>query len=221
MDEILRSIRVDLRRSMNGDVSKNMRDKGLNYYINFGIDIIRLRTLSKRHEPNSELASLLWKQQPRELKILASMLYPPQDFTIEDAEQWVNEFPTHEIREQVCMNLFQNLSFADTLVSQWVNSDDEEKRLTGFWLMSRLVISKSDCISKIDLSNVTDKAIAELKTESYFMRIAAHNTLKFMGRISADVANEILAKVNHFKNAANVEEKELYDSLSFEFAEII
>ena len=80
---------------------------------------------------------------------------------------------------------------------------------------------KQDCISKIDLSNVTEKAIAELKTESYFMRIAAHNTLKFMGRISADVANEILAKVNHFKNAANVEEKELYDSLSFEFAEII
>ena len=59
MDEILKSIRVDLRRSMNGDVSKNMRDKGLNYYINFGIDIIRLRTLSKRHEPSADSSNNL------------------------------------------------------------------------------------------------------------------------------------------------------------------
>ena len=221
MDEILKSIRVDLRRSMNGDVSKNMRDKGLNYYINFGIDIIRLRTLSKRHEPSAELGALLWKQQPRELKIMASMLYPPHDFTIEEAQQWISEIPTHEIREQVCMNLFQNLSFADKLVADWVNSDDEEERITGLWLMARLVIAKSDCISNIDLSNIIDKSIAELNSETYFMQLATRNALKFIGRVSPKVASEILEKISQYKDSDNPEEKEVYDSLKFEFEEVI
>lgn len=221
MDEILKSIRVDLRRSMNGDVSKNMRDKGLNYNINFGIDIIRLRTLAKRHEQNAELGALLWKQQPRELKIMASMLYPPHDFTMEVANQWIDEIPTHEIREQVCMNLFQNLSFADKLVTEWVNSDDEEQRITGLWLMARLVIAKSECISNIDLSNIIDKAIAEINSETYFMQLATRNALKFMGRISPEVATEILEKISNYKDSDIAEEKEIYDSLKFEFEELI
>ena len=162
MDEILKSIRVDLRRSMNGDVSKNMRDKGLDYKINFGIDVIRLRTLAKRHQPNAELAELLWKQQPRELKIMATLLYPPSEFSIENAHKWIREIPTHEIREHLCMNLLQNLDYADNLVANWILSENEELRISGFWLVSRLVISKSACVDILDYSLVIDSAIKEL-----------------------------------------------------------
>lgn len=217
MEEILKSIRVDLRRSMNGDVSKNMRDKGLNYKINFGIDIMRLRTLAGRHEPNAELATLLWQQQPRELKIMASMLYPPTEFSIEEAEKWIREIPTHEIREQLCMNLLQNLPFADNLVFNWVSSDDIELRISGFWLVSRLVISKSECVSRLNLSNITDKAILELHSEDYFMRMATQNALKFIGRTSTSIANEILGKIDFLKCSEDVVDKEIYDSLYFEF----
>ncbi len=217
MEEILKSIRVDLRRSMNGDVSKNMRDKGLNYKINFGIDIMRLRTLASRHESNPELATLLWQQQPRELKIMASMLYPPTEFSIEEAEKWSREIPTHEIREQLCMNLLQNLPYADILVSNWVSSDDIELRISGFWLVSRLVISKSECISRLNLSNITDKAILELHSEDYFMRMATQNALKFIGRTSSSIATEILGKIDFLKSSEDVVDKEIYDSLYFEF----
>lgn len=217
MEEILKSIRVDLRRSMNGDVSKNMRDKGLNYKINFGIDIMRLRTLAGRHEPNAELATLLWQQQPRELKIMASMLYPPTEFSIEEAEKWSREIPTHEIREQLCMNLLQNLPYADILVSNWVSSDDIELRISGFWLVSRLVISKSECVSRLNLSNIIDKAILELHSEDYFMRMATQNALKFIGRTSSSIATEILGKIDFLKSSEDVVDKEIYDSLYFEF----
>ena len=217
MDEILKSIRVDLRRSMNGDVSKNMRDKGLDYKINFGIDVIRLRTLAKRHEPNAELAQLMWDQQPRELKMMASMLYPAQEFTIEKAEEWIRQIPTHEIREQLCMNLLQNLSFADILVSNWLSSDDEEIQISGLWLVSRIILSKSDVVSKLDLNFIIDKAITNLRSENYFMRMAAQNALKFMGRISTDTASLILNKLDSYKNSADAVDYEIYNSLSFEF----
>ncbi len=221
MDSILKSIRVDLRQSMNGDVSKNMRDKGLNYKINFGIDIIRLRTLASRHQPNADLASLLWQQQPRELKIMATMLYPSTEFTIEEANKWISEIPTHEIREQLCMNLLQNVGFADKLVSQYISSsDNEEERITGFWLLSRLVISKSNLVSNIDISDIIEKAIKELHSESYTMRLATLNALKFLGRISSDIANEIINKTDFLNKSENNVDKEIYDSLRFEFDDI-
>lgn len=119
------------------------------------------------------------------------------------------------------MNLFQNLSFADKLVADWVNSDDEEERITGLWLMARLVIAKSDCISNIDLSNIIDKSIAELNSETYFMQLATRNALKFIGRVSPKVASEILEKISQYKDSDNPEEKEVYDSLKFEFEEVI
>lgn len=217
MDEILKSIRVDLRRSMNGDVSKNMRDKGLDYKINFGIDVIRLRTLAKRHQPNAELAELLWKQQPRELKIMATLLYPPSEFSIKNAHKWIREIPTHEIREHLCMNLLQNLDYADNLVANWILSENEELRISGFWLVSRLVISKSACVDILDYSLVIDSAIKELHSEEYFMRIASKNALKFLGRVSQDIANEILGKIKYLSESEVEADNEIYDSLHFEF----
>ena len=52
------------------------------------------------------------------------MLYPVDAFDME-SRQWVNEIPNQEIREQVCMNLFQRLEFADKLVEEWTGSDNE------------------------------------------------------------------------------------------------
>jgi hypothetical protein len=59
----------------------------------------------------------------RELKIIATLLYPSHEFSREDAARWVLEIPTQEIREQVCMNLFSTINFADELVNDWVNRE--------------------------------------------------------------------------------------------------
>ena len=122
MHETIQQIRADLRRSMNGVASKSMREKGLNYKLNFGVDIPRLREFAKRYPVDAQLAELLWKQETRELKILATMLYPVEEFGVDKAEKWVIEIINQEIREQVCMNLFQKLSFAGKLVQNWSKS---------------------------------------------------------------------------------------------------
>ena len=59
MHETIQQIRADLRRSMNGVASKSMREKGLNYKLNFGVDIPRLREFAKRYPVDAQLAELL------------------------------------------------------------------------------------------------------------------------------------------------------------------
>ena len=219
MRETLQQIRIDLRKSMNGITSKSMREKGLNYKLNFGVDIPRLRDLSKRYPADIQLAELLWKQETRELKILATMLCPAREFNIENAETWVKEIPNQEIREQVCMNLFQKLNYADKLVQNWADSSDEEIRTTGYWLFARLLIIKSDLVKNIDEKVLVDKMISDLSSQSYFLRLSAQNALKFLGRISKELSQKILTEIQDFKTSDDAVRNEIYDSLSFEFAD--
>ncbi|MDO5522524.1 MAG: DNA alkylation repair protein [Bacteroidia bacterium] len=217
MHEILQQIRTDLRRSMDGMASKSMREKGLSYKLNFGVDIPRLRQLSKKYRPDARLAELLWLQETRELKILATLLYPADEFDEEKAEKWVREIPTHEIREQACMNLFQKLSFADNLVQNWSGSADEETRTSGYWLLTRLLIMKFPLGSSLNIDELAEKMIADLNSDSYFLRLSAQNALKFLGRSSKELSQKILTEIQDFQTSDEAVKNEIYDSLSFEF----
>ena len=69
MDELIRNIRTDLRLAMNGVVSSSMRDKGVDYKMNFGVDVPRIKGIAEKYEPNAALAKELWQIDVRELKI--------------------------------------------------------------------------------------------------------------------------------------------------------
>lgn len=219
MHETLRQIRTELRLSMNGVVSQSMREKGMDYKLNFGVDILRLRNLSKRYPVDKQLAELMWKQETRELKILATMLYPIDKFDVEKAEEWVKEIPNQEIREQVCMNLFQKLSFAEELVYNWTDSIDEEIRTSGYWLLARLLLIKSELADNLDHNVLLEKIIPDLDSDSYFLSLSAQNALKFLGRTSKELSHKILTEIQDFQASDNPVKKEIYQSLSFEFTD--
>ena len=217
METILRNIRTDLRMSMNGMTAASMRAKGVGYRMNFGVDVPRLKQIALRYVPDKALAETMWKEDVRELKILATMLCPPGRFSKEDADRWVRGTANQEIREQVCKNLFQELPYAGELVQDWIGSEDENIRTTGYWLFARLCITRSDAIRRIRTEELLIKARADLKSESLLLRQSALNTLKFFGRISPNNAESVMRHVAGFEYSANPQEKEFFDLLSFEF----
>lgn len=218
MNEIVRQIRIDLRHSMNGVASKSMREKGLDYKFNWGVDIVRLREIASRYEADAELAESLWHEQTRELKILATLLYPLDAFDMEKAERWVREITVHEIREQACFNLFGRLSFADRLVENWTDSAEDEIRTTGYGLLCRLALERRKILEKAAFRRpLIDRASTDLHSEGYFLRFSAHNALKFLGRMSTASARDILDKISAFEHSSDPEKREIFNSLNFEF----
>lgn len=217
MEEIVRRIRADLRRCMNGIASKSMREKGLHYKLNFGVDVPRLRELSGRYPVDAQLAERLWRQETRELKILATMLYPVHELDMDKADKWVKEIPNHEIREQACMNLFQKLDFADKLVQKWADSADEEIRTSGYWLFARLLAVKSELVNQTDQHGIMEKMISDLSSNSYFLRLSAQRALAFLGRTAESFSKKILDGIRDFQTSDDAAKKEIFDSLSFEF----
>ena len=217
MDELIRNIRTDLRLAMNGVVSSSMRDKGMDYKMNFGVDALRIKGIAEKYEPNAALAKELWKLDVRELKILSTMLYPVDEFTEENANEWANEIPNQEIREYLCRNLLQQLPYSNELVQKWTADDDQSIRLTGFWLYVRLMLIQSDVLQRINMLPIIDRALEDVHSHNGLMHTAALNVLKQVIRRDQEGADSIMEQVVKFSLSDNPEEKEIFDNLQFEY----
>ena len=86
--EQLKDIKTQLRLSMNGVVSQSMREKGLDYKLNFGVELPRIKSIAAAYEKSHDLAQALWKENIRECKILAGLLQPIDTFFPEIADIW-------------------------------------------------------------------------------------------------------------------------------------
>lgn len=217
METIIRSIRNDLRLSMNGIASTSMREKGVHYRMNFGVDLMRIREIASCYTPDAALAEMLWKEDVRELKIIATLLYPVDRFTAESADRWAVTITNQEIREQACRNLFQQIPFAGDLVNVWSVSETEEIRATGYWLFARLCITRASSLGKVESEQILERAVGDLKSESMLLRQAALNVLKYHGRLTVSNSEDVLAKVAGFNDSTDPFEQEVLDQLRFEF----
>lgn len=215
MNEIIQDIRKRCRMQMDGIASTSMRKKGLIYKLNFGVPIQEIKTIAKRYQPNAELAELLWIDETRELKILATLLYPPTEFNDDIAQRWVEQIPNQEIREQLVFNLLQKLDHAESWAKDWANNTNQKIRSTGYWLLARLIITKNYH------SNFTEDAYSylwdDLLSTDISLRNAAILFLKNAGRLSSKTCDLVLKQLHSFKNSDNQLEKEIYDSLAFEY----
>lgn len=215
--EIVRKIRKDIRLSMDGMISTSMRQKGMHYRLNFGVPIPRLREIAVKYIPDKVLSENLWEQSVRELKILSTLLYPVDDFSEVTAMSWIEGVPNQEIREQLCINLLQNLKFAGEIVSNCIIHANSDVRITGYWLFSRLVIIKSDSILDIHIDHVLKMAMEDVISEPLFLRQASLQALRYSMRISKEMGGMILLRLAFFKNSEEELKREIYDILHFEF----
>lgn len=57
LQDELKEIRTQLRMAMNGVISTSMREKGIDYKLNFGVPLPEIKQIAARHEPGSDLAA--------------------------------------------------------------------------------------------------------------------------------------------------------------------
>lgn len=175
--ETIKDIKGQFRLFMNGIASQSMREKGLDYKLNFGIELPRLKEIAARYEKNHEVAQALWKENIRECKLLAGMLQPIDTFYPEIAEIWIEDMRYPEIAEQTCMHLFQHLPYASEKAFEWMADDREYFQLCGFLLMARLLM-KGNRLNERAEAEFLDQALATLQTADLLPQKASATALK-------------------------------------------
>lgn len=212
IQELLREIKTQLRLSMNGVVSQSMREKGLNYKLNFGVELPRIKIIASRYEKNHDLAQALWKENIRECKILAGMLQPTDTFYPEIADIWVEDMPNMEIAELTCMNLFQHLPYAPAKAFHWIAAEEEYTQVCGFLTIARLLMQKGDMTER-SANELLDQAICAVLSGSYQVRNAALLAIRRYMQHSEEHAFQVCRLVEQLADSAVEAEQILYHAV--------
>lgn len=211
---------------MNGVISTSMRQKGMNYKLIFGVPIPEIKHIAASHEPDAELARALWKEDVREMKILATLLFPAGSMTQEEALAWMREIPYPEIAEQCCNNLFPTVEQPDQLALKFLaDKKSPFGRMCGFLLWTQL-FKKNLAVEKSRVEAFLAECTCTMHpdveagaTESSWQeKQAAVQALKFFGRLSPANAQDTLSVIAEDGQPETEELKAYYDDLQFEFA---
>ena len=138
IQDTLKQITRSFHTRMNGVASQSMRQKGLDYKVNWGVALPHLREMAAEYQPSYSLAVELWKENIRECKILATMLMPPAEMPEQLVELWMEQTKSQEIAEMAVFNLYQHLDYAPQMAFRWIASDDSIRQLSGYQLLACL-----------------------------------------------------------------------------------
>ena len=218
--ETIREIKAQFRLFMNGVASQSMREKGLNYKLNFGIELPRLKEISLKYEKNHSLAGELWKENIRECKILATMLQPVETFLPEIADIWVEDIHQPELAEVACMNLFQHLPYASTKAFQWMADEREYFQVCGYLTIARLFM-RGGYLNERAENEFLDQATATLtdSKENYRPAQAALTAVRMYIRLGKNQAQATLKATSSLARCEDKYLQGIYQQLKDEIAE--
>ena len=194
----VKDIKQSFRLMMDGSIAQSMRDKGVDYHLNWGVTLPRLQVKADEIGKNYELAIALWKENVRECKILATMIMPPDVILPEVVDIWMEQTETIEIAEQAAMNLYQFLPYAPMKAYEWMASDKELYQLCGFHVISRLFKNGQEPNER-GINEFLDQAQAALQSPNVSVRKAALNSINHfadLGLVYERMADSVLRQLS-------------------------
>ena len=192
----LREIKRSFRLLMNGVTSQSMRDKGVNYKLNWGVAYTDLKTMAAEYGKDYSLAIELWKENIRECKILATMIMPSEEMPAEVADLWLAQAPTQEIVEMLAFNLLQHLSYVPVMAYEWIASEVEFRQIAGYLVLARLFM-RGETPDERGMNELIDQAITALKDDSIAIRHAAFTCLQRLAQVDETYSDIINTALRH------------------------
>lgn len=140
-----------MRSRQNVYTSSLLRQHGYNYRVAFGCSLPDVKDIARQigeelANPDSplygltsiEVAEVLWADvNIRESLLVAPLLYPRGEMSVETAQRWVQSIPTPEVADIVCMYAFQ-FGIGLSLIELWQDSNESMLRYCARSLQKRL-----------------------------------------------------------------------------------
>ncbi len=194
----VKEIKQSFRQIMDGAIAASMRSKGIDYKLNWGASLPRLKEKAEELGMNYELAIALWKENVRECKILATMIMPANEVLPDVIDIWMEQTPTQEIAEQAAFNLYQYLPYAPVKAYTWMASQNPLYQLCGFHIITRLFMNGQEPNER-GVNEFIDQAIVALQGDSIPVRKAAMAAIQRfadLGLVYERIAKSALKQVN-------------------------
>ncbi len=196
IDSKIKELKRGFRLVMNGQASQSMREKGLDYHLNWGVPFVQLKQMAADLPRDYDFAIALWKEDIRECKILATLIMPHDKMPEEVAEIWMDQTRSQEMAEMQAFNLYQYVSYAPKLAYRWMALDNTAKEICAYDILGRLFMKGMEPNER-GINEFIDQAVTAMKSPSTGLRHAAMNALtRFadMGLVYERLANAALKR---------------------------
>lgn len=134
--DILKKIKASGKKSN----LEGMARFGINVKNAFGTPVPVLRKIAKEIGRDHSLALALWKTKNHEARILAGFIDQPELVGEEQMEEWVLDFDSWDVCDQICGGLFDKTKFAYSKAVEWSGRKEEFVKRSGFALMAALAV---------------------------------------------------------------------------------
>ncbi len=108
-----------------------------------GISLYTLRDLAKGIKDHN-LALGLWETGIHEARLLAAMVEEVDKVTREQCEQWVLDFNSWDICDNVTDDVFIYTPFAMELITTWATREEEFVKRASFAMIAEITIHRKD-----------------------------------------------------------------------------
>jgi len=192
MTLVIEEIIETMRANANPTNVAGMARFGISSEGTLGLSIPFVRSLAKQVGKDHELALALWSTAIHEARILASMVDRPQWVTDAQMEEWVVEFDSWDVCDQVCGNLFNRAPLGWEKAVAWCHRPEEFVRRAGFVLMAYLAVHDKKASDELFLPFfplIREYAVDERN----FVKKAVNWALRQIGKRNATLMPQALA----------------------------
>jgi 3-methyladenine DNA glycosylase AlkD len=188
----------ELKASADAEAAAGMSRFGINTDNALGISISDLRKIAKRIEKDHLTAQKLWATEIHEARILASIIDEPKFVTEEQMENWVKDFNSWDLCDQVCNNLFRKTDYAYIKAVEWSGSSEEFVKRAGFVLMAVTAVHDKETDDEIFI-DFLDLVKKEAEDDRNFVKKAVNWALRQIGKKNKKLKRAAVEKAEEIK----------------------
>jgi 3-methyladenine DNA glycosylase AlkD len=135
---LIEEVLTKLKAKARPDQLEGMARYGMTVERRLGVSVPELRAIAKESGKNHKMALELWKTGIADARIIASMIDEPEKLTDEQMEDWVKDFDSWDVCDQVCMNLFEKTPLAWKKIFDWSEREEEFVKRATYSLLACL-----------------------------------------------------------------------------------
>jgi 3-methyladenine DNA glycosylase AlkD len=177
----VKDVLAQLKQNSDPGQLPGMAKFGITIENRLGASVPYMRKLAKATGKDHQLALGLWKTGIAEAKIVASMVDDARKLTGDQMDDWVKDFDSWDVCDQVCMNLFDKTPLAWQKVIEWSQREEEFVKRAAFTLIACLAWHDKEAKDErfIKLLPVIESAATD---ERNFVKKAVNWALRHIGK---------------------------------------
>ena len=153
---MLQTLKKQFFAHRNGMLAQQLKAAGDPHTIIMGCQLVDIVAITSLYGKDSQLAQALWNEkQHRECRMAATMLYPVEEFTVNNALEWCNDLESTEIADVLCHRLLRHLNYAPQLWEKMLKSEQPLSHYASWRLLLNLLLmnkieNPTNLVSAID-----------------------------------------------------------------------